>query len=268
MNTQRMLILGLAAIAAGAAAFLARGFLGGGTEKSKAAIPAPHMVMSEVLVAANNLQAGTALTPESVRWQQWPRTAVDPSFITHDGVADLATVVHGVVVRVPLLPGEPLTTSNIVHAASAGFMAARVGQGLRAVSIGISTESGAGGFILPNDRVDVLVTVQISDNPRRYAARTLLNNVRVLAVDQTYREDKDQKVVLAKTATLELTPQQAEQVERAQATGTISLSLRPLGDADADNVKSADATVTNNSQNAVAVIRYGITHTGISDQGD
>lgn len=269
MNTQRMLILGLAAIAAGAAALLARGLLGGGTEKSKAALPPPRPAMSEVLVASSDMQAGAALTPGSVRWEEWPRGAVDPSFITHDGVADINTVVHGAVVREPLVAGEPLTTSKIVHADSAGFMAARVGQGMRAVSIGISTESGAGGFILPNDRVDVIVTAQVSETPRRFAARTLLDSVRVLAVDQTYREDKDQKVVLAKTATLELTPQQAEQVERAQAMGTLSLALRPLGDSGADDdTKSADASTDTDSASSVTVIRYGITHGAMGDQGD
>lgn len=267
MNTQRMLILGLAAIAAGAAALLARGLLGGGTEKVKAAIPRPP-AMSEVLVASSNLQAGTALTPDLVRWQEWPRGAVDPSFISRDGVADLNDVVRGTVARAPLIAGQPLTTSEIVHAASAGFMAARVDQGMRAVSIGISTESGAGGFILPNDRVDVLVTAQISDSPRRFAAHTLLDDVRVLAVDQTYREDKDQKVVLAKTATLELTPSQAEEVERAQATGTLSLSLRPLGDSGADDKKSADKSADDDSASSVTVIRYGITHGAVGDQGD
>jgi pilus assembly protein CpaB len=163
-------------------------------------------------------------------------------------------------VRAPMVSGEPLSTTKFIHADAAGFMAAMVDQGMRAVSIGISTESGAGGFILPNDRVDVLCTVQISDQPRRVAAITILRDVRVLAVDQTYREDKDEKVVLAKTATLELTPHQAEKVEQAQATGTISLALRALGDNGAQNPnnKISDDDQTGSS---VTVIGYGVART-------
>jgi pilus assembly protein CpaB len=277
MNTSRMIILGVAALAAGAAALLARGLLGGGTPQVKAALPP---ATAEVLVATTDLQPGIALTADEVRWQQWPRSAVDASFITHDMTPDLKGVIAGAVVRAPMVPGEPLTGSKIVHADTAGFMAAMVSQGMRAVSIGISTESGAGGFILPNDRVDVLVTQQISDSPRRFGAHTLLKFVRVLAVDQTYREDKDQKVVLAKTATLELTPRQAEQVERAQASGTISLSLHALGDSSvmaaapsaapskasaAPSNVSADDT---NTTGETTIIRYGIAQSVGGEQKD
>jgi pilus assembly protein CpaB len=272
MNTQRVLILGVAALAAGAAALLARGLLGGGTEKASASLSPPRPTTAEVLVAATDLQPGSPLAPGSVRWQAWPKSAVDASFITHDQVFDINRVIQGAVVRAPLVSGEPLTATKIVHADSAGFMAAMVGQGMRAVSIGISTESGAGGFILPNDRVDVVVTQQISDSPRRFAAHTLLNGVRVLAVDQTYREDKEQKVVLAKTATLELTPRQAEQVERAQAAGTLSLALLALGDNGSKKTTTADTappTGDASADKATTVIRYGIAHaTGGEQQGD
>src|SRR5579863_9979175 len=151
MNTQRVLVLGVAALAAGAAALLARGLLGGGTEKVKAAVPLPRPATTEVLVAASDLQPGTPLQPSSVRWQAWPRSSVDSSFITQDVVSDPNRVVHGAVTRAPLVTGEPLTASMIVRSDSAGFMAAIVDPGTRAVSVAISTETGAGGFILPND---------------------------------------------------------------------------------------------------------------------
>ncbi|MGD0141828.1 MAG: Flp pilus assembly protein CpaB [Rhizomicrobium sp.] len=256
MNTSRVVILGAAALAAGAAAFLVRGLLGGGTEKVAAA-PAPAPVTSQVLVATDAIQAGAALLPSSVHWQDWPKSSVDSTFITHDQAPDLNRLVSGAVVREPLVAGEPLTASKMVHADSAGFMAAMVTPGMRAVAITISTEAGAGGFVLPNDRVDVIVTVQISDQPRRFGSKTILNDVRVLAVDQTYKEDKDQKVVLAKTATLELAPKQAELIERAQATGTLSLALRALGDSGLQN--SAVAATSGQSESGpVFIIRYGV----------
>jgi len=255
MNTSRVVILGAAALAAGAAAFLARGLLGGGTEKVKAA-PPPPPTTNEVLVAADAIQAGAPLLPGSVRWQVWPKGSVDSSFITHADAPDVDHLVSGVVAREPIAAGEPLTESKIVHADAAGFMAAEVTPGMRAVSIGISTESGAGGFILPNDRVDVLVTGQVSDTPRRFGTKTILSDVRVLAVDQTYKEDKDQKVVLAKTATLELAPKQAELVEMAQAAGTLTLTLRALGDSGLQDKSAAGSGQTD--AGPMYIIRYGV----------
>jgi pilus assembly protein CpaB len=257
MNTSRVVILGAAALAAGAAAFLARGLLGGGTEKVKAAPPPPPVTTGEVLVAADSIQAGAPLTPGSVRWQVWPKGSVDSSFITREESPDVNRVVSGVVAREPLVAGEPLTESKIVHAEGAGFMAAEVTPGMRAVSVGITTESGAGGFILPNDRVDVLVTGQTAEH--HYLSKSILSDVRVLAVDQTYKEDKDQKVVLAKTATLELSPKQAELVEMAQAAGTISLALRALGDSGLQD-KSAAAASGEQESGPMYIIRYGIVH--------
>jgi pilus assembly protein CpaB len=268
MNRSRVLVLGLAALAAGAAALLARGLLGGGTEKSHAALPvAPQIVTSEVLVAANDIPPGTAMTAAAVRWQAWPTKSIDSSFMTKSENPDLDKAVTGTVARTPLVAGEPLTMQKIVRSEGAGFMAAMLTPGMRAVSINITTETGAGGFILPNDRVDVLLTTQISDTPRRFATATILPAVRVLAIDQNAGGDAGQKVVAgAKSATLELTPGQAEQVERAQATGLLSLALRALG----DDAKAGAALPSNanSSDGEVAVIRYGVTRPGQSGRKD
>jgi len=260
MNSSRALVVGGAVAAAIVVALLVRSLLGGGTPQVKAALPAP-VATSAVLVASSDLPPGRQLTIGDVRWQDWPRSAVDSSFITREETPDLNGFVAGAVVRAPLVSGEPLTTTKVVHADSAGFMAATLTPGMRALSIGISTESGAGGFILPNDRVDVLLTQQAGSDSHHFHARTVLSDVRVLAVDQTFKEDKDQKVVLAKTATLELSPREAEIVNKAQASGTISLSLRPLAESSAKAV--ADRTAAP-SDNDVSVIRYGLSHS--SDQ--
>lgn len=250
---QRALVVGGAVVAALVVALVVRSMLGGGTPAVQAAIPKPQIVTREVLVASNEMQPGTALTVNSVHWQSWPKSSVDDSFITQDQNPNLSDVVQGTVVRAPVVAGEPLTNAKIVHAATAGFMAATLEPGMRAISVSISTETGAGGFILPNDRVDVLVTQQNGTQQHSFHTRTVLNDVRVLAVDQTFKEDKDQKVVLAKTATLELAPSEALVVQKAQASGTISLSLRPLIDS---NVK-ATADRNSQSESEVTVIRYG-----------
>jgi pilus assembly protein CpaB len=259
MNNSRKIVLAGAGLAAIIVIFLVRGMLGGGTAPAKAAFAPPAVTMSQVLVASNNEDSGTPMTPDMVRWQAWPKANVDASFITQDTSPNLNTIISGAVVRAPLLAGQPITTVNIIHSNSSGVMAATLSPGMRAVSIGISTESSAGGFILPNDRVDVILTEQLGD-AHQFHARTILSDVRVLAVDQTYKEDKDQKVVLAKTATLELTPKEAEAVERSQSSGTISLSLRGLGDANPSSsaVASSRSSLLGSGDGDVEVLRYGI----------
>ena len=137
-----------------------------------------------------------------------------------------------------------------------------INPGMRAVSITISADSGAGGFILPNYRVDLILTVKSNDNPPRVSTKTFLTDVRVLAVDQTFKQEKDTKTVIGKTATLELTPRDAELVARAQTQGIVSLSLRPLGEegaAVAVNTPPPSAADDDEPASSVAVIRYGMT---------
>src|SRR5215831_5205653 len=138
MNTQRIIVLGFALVAAGGAAFLVRGMLGGGAQQA-AAKPAPQISMSEVLVANVNLTPGQALTAEQVRWEKWPSSTVDPQFITHASAGEAEQVVKGSVVRAMILPGQPITKTAIVRGDASGFMAATLGEGMRAVSIAINT---------------------------------------------------------------------------------------------------------------------------------
>lgn len=259
MNTQRIIVLGIALVAAGGAAFLVRGMLGGGAQIA-AAKPAPQIAMGQVLVANVNLTPGQKLTVEQIRWEKWPSASIDPSFITHDSAPNEEQLVKDTVVRAPVLPGQPITRTALVHGDASGFMAATLSEGMRAISIGISTDSSAGGFILPNDRVDVILIRKPDGSTGRAVSRTILSNLRVLAVDQTYRQEKDTRTVIGKTATVEVTPEQAEAIAAASQSGLLSLSLRPLGDgvADKDDDKSAPKKRTATNDGAVSVIRYGI----------
>jgi pilus assembly protein CpaB len=257
MNTQRLVVLGLALVAAGGAAFLVRGMLGGGTPKVEAK-SAPPMPMSEVLVADTNLVPGQALAADRVRWEKWPTASVDPSFITHDAAGSEEAAVKGTVVRTPIMQGQPINHNAIVHGDASGFMAATLGEGMRAISIVISAEAGAGGFILPNDRVDVIVTRRPDQNMPRGSARTIITNLRVLAVDQTYRQDKDQRTVVGKTATVEVTPEQAELISAAGTTGALSLALRPLSENNVANNDEATRKHRSMTDGPVSIIRYGM----------
>jgi pilus assembly protein CpaB len=263
MDTKRLIVLGVALVAACGAAFLVRGMLGGGTPNVEAKT-APAIAMSEVLVASTNLTPGQAVTVDQVRWEKWPTTSVDASFITHGAVGSVEEAIKGTVVRSPVLTGQPIVATALVRADASGFMAAMLTAGMRAVSITVSAESGAGGFILPNDRIDVIQARKINES---VISRTILANVRVLAVDQTFHQEKDAKTVIGKTATLEVTPEQAELLYSAQTGGTLSLSLRPLG----DNQLVASAAPSRkrpgaNYDGPVSVIRYGLRNAAPAQQ--
>lgn len=255
MDRRRLIVVGCAAIAAIAAIFLMRALLGGGTPKVEAAVAPPKIETIQVLVAASALQPGTKLTPALVRWQAWPKTSVDGAFVTPEKVTDLTEYTAKAVVRAPMVAGEPVTETKVVQADRATFMSATLTPGMRAVSVGISAETGAGGFILPNDRVDVMKTDLVSENPRRYRASTILENIRVLSIDQTSKKGDDQQYVVGRTATLELTPDQVKVVARASASGALSLALRSLSAQDAETARADDAK---SYTGEIQVIRYGV----------
>ena len=166
MNTKRIIVLGLALVAASAAAFLARGMMGGGTPKVEAKIAPPPIAMSEVLVAILQHSARPGADARHGEMAELAASAVDPSFITHASAPNLNDAIKDTVVRVPLYAGQPIANTSIVHGDAAGFMAAQLQPGMRALSITISVDSGAGGFILPNDRVDLMLTTKTNDSRR------------------------------------------------------------------------------------------------------
>jgi pilus assembly protein CpaB len=257
MNITRIAILGVAAIAAGAAALLVRGMLGGGTQEVVAA--QVNYATTEVLVAARPIEAGRNLDADAVRWVAWPQAAVTEGLITKETHPELDDVIMGSVTRAPLVEGEPLTETKYVKADNASFMAATLTPGNRAISIPVTAETGAGGFILPNDRVDVIMTREFDLNGRtEVETATILRDVRVLGIDQIMRQEEDQQAVVVKTATIEVTPAEAELVAQADALGTLSVALRALG----DDVEVAGGGISSLSRpqvgRPVQIFRYGL----------
>jgi len=201
-----------------------------------------------------------------VKWQPWPKDSLSPLLITRDTHPDAMTAIAGAIVRAPLLAGEPITENKVVHIGQAGILSATIAPGKRAVSIPISAETGAGGFILPNDHVDVLLTRAVPGAGRNFHVETVLENIRVLAIDQTFKDDKDAQTAVGKTATLELEPDQAELIALAQAQGTLSLALRGLAET-ADNKLDQESNAWGRRNGAVSVIRYGMARTSTSGGG-
>ncbi|MGB8600961.1 MAG: Flp pilus assembly protein CpaB [Rhizomicrobium sp.] len=234
MNARQVVFLLIAAIVAIAIALLVRAALVSTPPKTPAV--AAQVTAHGVLVAARDIAPGEPISPDMVTWQVWPQGSIDASFITGDSSSSPAPVIAGAVARAPLARGEPLTLTKVVKSGASGFMAATLQPGMRAVAISVSVTTLAGGFVQPNDRVDILLTQNNNGRPR---ADLLMADIRVLAVDQsTGGVAQGLKAAPdARTVTLELSPEQVKIIAQAQATGSLSLALRPL-------VNSQGGTIT------------------------
>jgi pilus assembly protein CpaB len=259
MNVTRIAILGVAAVAAGAAALLVRGMLGGPSPEVQASVPAPVLPTAEVLVAAKEIAPGRPLDVDSVRWEVWPQSSVLDAFITKTEQPDTAKAVAGYIVRAPMVIGQPVTEAFVVRADQAGYLAALIRPGMRAVSVEVAPETAAGGFILPNDRVDIILTRDLPDqgDSKNIRSDTILRDIRVLAVDQTSQTQvsKEAQWAIGKTATLELTPAQSELIQHAAREGSLSLALRALGD---NRQLPAYALGQGSEDNGIRVFRAGV----------
>src|SRR6185295_56678 len=164
----------------------------------------------------------------------------------------------GSIARQSFYTGEPIREAKLIKAKGSGYMAAILPTGMRAISTEISAETGAGGFILPNDHVDVILSRRDREAEKAagvevHSSETILANVRVLAIDQTVEEKNGQRVVVGKTATLELTPRQAETLTQSRQLGTLSLALRSL--LDANKVTETDDS---DQKSDINTVRFGI----------
>ena len=244
MNAARIGVLVLAVVAAGLAALLARGLMT--SSKPEPVVEKIEEPTTEVLVAGRNLQLGQRASSGDLRWQRWPDASMNPAYITRVARPAALEEYTGSVARSSLLAGEPVTEEKLVNLSGAGFMSALIDPGMRAIAVEITPQTSAGGFILPNDRVDL---VDIN------RGQTVLKNVRVLAIDQRFSESGDQ-VAVGRTATLELTPAQVELVSVAANESRLALSLRGMGEKDAA-VSDAD-TSKREGGSVVKVVRYGV----------
>src|SRR3954468_22287936 len=255
MNTARIVVLVVALSAGGVAAYLARG-----SDPTPPAEPAAQQLPTvDILVAKSDIGLGQSVKPDDLQWQAWPAATASSSFMRGADKAGAMKAVVGSIARAPFIAGEPIREQKLVRADGSGFMAAILPTGMRAISTDISPETGAGGFILPNDRVDVILSKR-EKNPDRnlpdiVSSETILVNVRVLAIDQAPKEKEGQITVVGKTATLEMKSEQAETLTRARQAGTLSLALRSIADANAVENAGDQAAKRGDS---ISMVRFGI----------
>src|SRR5882757_1077135 len=257
MNTARIIVLAIAIGAGGIAAFLASG-----SDKTAPVAAAPPLPTAEVLVAKDDIALGQTVSAENLQWQTWTEQTSSGSFIRKKDRPDAITQIVGSIARMAFIAGEPIREQKLVKANGSGFMAAILPSGMRAVSTEISAETGAGGFILPNDRVDVILSRRDREAERltgieSQVAETLLSDVRVLAIDQTVEEKNGQKVVVGRTATLELTPRQVETLAMGRLMGSLSLSLRSLADSDPSKRGETPAAEDSGPSSRFNMVRFG-----------
>ena len=260
MGRVRLILISLAAlVVALGAAFVARGIASPRAPKTTVIVAAPpaHPTVN-VLVAKRDLQVGDRLDAAMMHWQPWPAETTNPAFVTDGAAAATASegaakamaaaggaamaakaavtgdvgrmaAYVGAVVRQPIGAGEPITDKKIVRAGVSGVMAVTLQPGMRAMSIPLSAENAAGGFILPGDHVDV-VQVQKPQNGS-VQAYTVMRNIRVLAIDQASKALSGASTQLGSQATIELSPDQAQDMVLARAQGELTLVLRSYADA-------------------------------------
>jgi pilus assembly protein CpaB len=253
MNTARIVVLAIALGAGGIAAYLASG-----SGDKPPPEPVAQLPTVDVLVAKGEINLGQTVKAEDMQWQNWPTASASGSFIKRSDRPDAPNQLAGSIARSPFMAGEPIREQKLVKSDS-GFMAAVLPSGMRAISTEIAPETGAGGFILPNDRVDVLLTQRIKDpdpngnKPDIVQSKIVLHNVRVLAIDQAPKEKDGQNTVVGKTVTLELKPEETTALSAARQAGTLSLALRSIADVSA--VETVDANVK--FTQSVNIVRFG-----------
>ncbi len=232
MNLFRVLVLVVALVAGGIAAYLALNLGPDGSPAPTVVELAPQIQSQDVLVAGADIGQGQKLSADNIRWQRWPEDALNPSYIQKQTRPDAVESLAGSIVRSQFVAGEPIREVKLARPES-GFLSAILPSGMRAIAVRVSASNTAGGFILPGDRVDVVQTIaqDNGDAGSSNVSRTILSNVKVMAIDQTVSEQEGEAVVVGKTATLELDPAQVELITAAEASGALSLALRSMADA-------------------------------------
>jgi pilus assembly protein CpaB len=256
MKLARILVLGVALAAGGIAAYLA-------SQPTEAPPPPVQKVeavkTTEVLVAAGEIPLGTTVAPKDLRWQVWPADATAPGMVLKTEKPNGIEEFTGGIARVAMLQGEPIRVERVVKSANGGVLSAMLPTGSRAIAITIDNRGAntAGGFILPNDHVDVIRTFRDEaaskvQGSEVIVSETLLRNVRVLAIGQNIQERNGEKVVVGETATLELDPRQVEVIALAQRLGQLSLSLRSIQD-----INKTEEQLSANDDTTLTIVRYG-----------
>ena len=263
MRPARIILVVVALVAGGLAAFLVTRTGGGQAPSREVVTQLVKEAKTQILVAKTPIGVGERLNPDRVEWQDWPEGALRPEYVTISAMPEAPADLSGAVARFEFFPGEPIRDQKLVRA-DQGYLSAVLSTGMRGVSVGVTPVSSSGGFVVPNDHVDVVLTTATAGGQQ---SEVVLSNVRVLAIgkrlgelgesggDETGTSGSTLPVVFdtSTIATLELTPTQAESLINASMRGQLSLTLRSV----VDFGKTADAQRPGGTTQSVRVIRAG-----------
>jgi len=259
MRSSRLVVAGIAGIAA-LGAWVLSSPAPAPEEQPAAQAAAPQMQTVEVLVAAVDIPMGNTIGDAEMKWVSFPAAAVSEKYVARRDGQDPSGEVRGAIARFAFFAGEPLTRDKMIQANGSGFLSAILPSGKRAVAITTegSGANSAGGFILPNDFVDVVRVMRDDDASKAkgteiFKSETVISNVRVLAIGQNIQERGGERFITGQTATLELDPRQSEQIVLAQRVGTLSLTLRSLQDAN----KKDEEVEASDSGRGMMIVRFG-----------
>jgi pilus assembly protein CpaB len=263
MKRAQLIVLGVAGLAGVVAFVMFKKMATKPPEKPQKEIVKLNTV--PVLVARTDIGLGQVANEGQFRWQDWPADAVTPSLITSTKSPRATSELSGSIARAPILANEPITTQKLIKSGQGGVLAAILPPGMRAVSTKIREETAVGKLILPNDHVDVILTrtMRGKSGQEEHTSDTLFRNVRVLAIGQQIetKEGKKSAEGASNTATLELTPRQAELLALANSMGELSLALRSIAERTGEGGPTAADGLgepKSETNNAIRVMRYGV----------
>lgn len=244
MNNRPMIFLAVGLVLAVLAVFLVQNYIGRMEQPAVVATSAPAMETVDIVVAKTPLYFGNKIGPEHLRLAKWPADAVPPG--TFNSINAVLSEEGGRVALRAIEMNEPVLVSKVSGKGGRLSLSGLIDGEMRAATIRVNDIVGVGGFVLPGDRVDVMLTRDLEGKTDQKINDILLQNIRVLGIDQDANEAKDQPTV-ARSVTLEVTAKQAQKLHLAQQVGALSLALRNLSHTEPDSTQRI----------TVADLRYG-----------
>jgi pilus assembly protein CpaB len=267
MSKMRVIMFGVAAVSAVMAGLISKGYLGQSGQVAESKVE--KVKKTEILVASKDINMGDRLAEGAIAWLSWPAESVQDAMITKDEKPDALVEYKEARARTAIFNGEPIIEKKVIDPGKGGFMGALLPKGKRAISVAVSERTSAGGFILPNDRVDVILTKKTTVAANTIVTSdTVLSNVRVLAINQTYRQEAEGdnvSVAEGKTATLELTSLQSEVIARIESQGELTLALRSIAENDGKALENIQPQLADKysgdrkkAVSSTLFVRYGV----------
>lgn len=263
MKTKQIIVLGVALAAALGLAAVARNMMMRPAPQVAANVIIQKVPTVDVLVANEGIPMGSSLKQERLAWEEWPQTSLRDSFITRQKSPEALEEYSKQIARSSFFEGEPIRAQKLVKSDS-GYLSAILPAGKRAVAVRIQAETSAGGFILPNDHVDVIMSYE-GKKRNEWITETVLTNIRVLAIDQLVEEKDGEKFQVGETATLELSGEQTEilTVSKQISKNKLTLALRSVADSNPALTGGSGHLLEQQKEvktrGTIRIIRYGQT---------